>query len=266
MRFRFLLVAILLLLFPSMCEASIRVDAKDCLPFFVSGFSFSAPDSERELASIEAVSYEVYHLESVLPGLSKVDWPLYVVSQKCCQGNTEIAGIASSGMQAAIFASRANAGWIWAVEEVEETGWWPPSEDEAKEILRWQGKPATAEAVRAVQREDRFRRWETRRVKVARTASAAPYLSAYVAAHEVGHLVRFGFLSESDLREYLRLRGLENMERKSCFRDDPEEVFAEDFRWLFGTEKANQVEYEPSCPEPGKKEKRWILKKLEVFD
>jgi hypothetical protein len=98
-------------------------------------------------------------------------------------------------------------------------------------------------------------------VKAARTALASPYLSAYVAAHEVGHVVRFGFFSDSDLREYLKLRGLEGAERKSRF-DDPEEIFAEDFRWLFGTERANQVEYRPSCPEPGDREKTWILEKL----
>lgn len=98
-------------------------------------------------------------------------------------------------------------------------------------------------------------------MKVARTAFAAPYLSAYVAAHEIGHLVRFGFLSESDLREYLDLRELEGAERKSRF-DDPEELFAEDFRWLFGSEKARQIEYWPSCSKPGERERLWMLEKL----
>jgi hypothetical protein len=32
--------------------------------------------------------------------------------------------------------------------------------------------------------------------------------------------------------------------------------------WLFGTERANQVEYRPSCPELGDREKTWILEKL----
>lgn len=64
--------------------------------------------------------------------------------------------------------------------------------------------------------------------------------------------------------EYIRTEGAEMFgmaERKSRF-DDPEEIFAEDFRWLFGTEKANQVEYRPSCPEPGDRGKTWILEKL----
>jgi hypothetical protein len=73
----------------------------------------------------------------------------------------------------------------------------------------------------------------------------------------VGHVVRFGFFSDSDLREYLKLWGLEGVERKSRF-DDPEEIFAEDFRWLFGSKRANQVEYRPSCPEPGDRERVWI--------
>lgn len=90
---------------------------------------------------------------------------------------------------------------------------------------------------------------------------ATTYLSAYATAHELGHLIRFGFLSEADLQEYVRLRGLKGTERKNRY-DNPEELFAEDFRWLFGSEAANRVEYRPSYPKPGEKEREWILGKL----
>jgi hypothetical protein len=260
----FVFFLMLFLAFASPSFAEIRVEEKDYLPVAVNGGYWTEKvETEWELASVEAVAYEVYHLQSVLPVLKEKDWSVYVVWKRCFFSSLgEIAGCAVPG-SAFVFASKANAGVLWVVEERDETGWWPLSEEEAKEILRRLGKPATAEAIRAVQWEDRFRRWETRRVRVARTASAAPYLSAYVAAHEVGHLVRFGFLSKSDLREHLRLRGLENMGHKSCF-DDPKEVFVEDFRWLFGTGKVNQVEYRPSCPEPGESEKAWLLKKLGI--
>ncbi|MEW6226599.1 MAG: hypothetical protein AB1700_00675 [Bacillota bacterium] len=258
----FLLFLVLFIAFASPSFAGIQVEEKDYLPVTVNGGNYwtEEVETEWELASVETVAYEVYHLQSILPVLKEKDWPVYVVQKRCLFPSGEIAGCAVPGA-AFVFASKANAGVLWVVEERDETGWWPPTEEEAKEILRWQGKPTTAEAVRAVQREDRFRRWETRRVKVVQTVSAAPYLSAYIAAHEVGHLVRFGFLFESDLREYLKLRGLEGAERKSRF-DDPEEIFAEDFRWLFGSERAKQVKYRPSCPEPGDREKTWILEKL----
>ncbi|MEW6771773.1 MAG: hypothetical protein AB1330_10370 [Bacillota bacterium] len=259
---RVLLFLVLFLVFAFPATAEIRVEERDCVPVTINGGRYRTEDagSQWELASVEAVAYEVYHLQSILSVLKQKNWPVYVVQKRCFFSSGEIAGCAVPGA-AFVFASKANAGVLWVVEKRDETGWWPLSEEEAKEILRRLGKPATAEAVRAVRWEDRFRRWETRRVKAARTALASPYLSAYVAAHEVGHLVRFGFLSESNLREYLRLRGLENMKRKGHF-DDPEEIFAEDFRWLFGSERANQVGYRPSCPEPGDKEKAWFHRKL----
>ncbi|MDI6630911.1 MAG: hypothetical protein QME13_00590 [Thermoanaerobacteraceae bacterium] len=219
-------------------------------------------ETEWELASVQAVAYEVYHLQSILPVLKQKDWPVCVVQKRCLFPSGEIAGCAVPGA-AFVFASKANGGVLWVVEERDKTGWWSPDDAEAERILRRQGQDVNPESVRAVQEEKRFRRWETRRVKAARTALASPYLSAYVAAHEVGHVVRFGFFSDSDLREYLKLRGLEGAERKSRF-DDPEEIFAEDFRWLFGSKRANQVEYRPSCPEPGDRERVWIIEKIKI--
>jgi hypothetical protein len=64
-----------------------------------------------------------------------------------------------------VFASEANAGVLWVVEERAETGWWAPDDAEAKRIPRRRGQDVNPESVRAVEEEKRFRRWETRRVE-----------------------------------------------------------------------------------------------------
>lgn len=261
---RVLLFLVLFLAFASPSLAEIRVEEKDYLPVAINGGGYwtEKVETEWELASVEAVAYEVYYLQSVLPVLKEKDWPVYVVRKKCSfHGVGALAGCAVPG-SAFIFASEANAGYIYIFQEKE--GWVrvPPGEEHVKQVLQMRGALVTPENVREVREKEFWLwRWEMRKWRTASTVSASPYLSAYAAAHEVGHLVRFGFLSESDLREYLRLRGLEDMERKRL-HDNPEEVFAEDFRWLFGTERANQVEYRPSCSEPGEKEKKWILARL----
>lgn len=261
---RVLLFLVLFLAFASPSLAEIRVEEKDYLPVVVNGGGYwtEKVETERELASVEAVTYEVYHLQSVLPVLKQKDWHVYVVRKKCSfPGVGALAGCAVPG-SAFVFASEANAGYIFVLQEREEEVSVPPSEEHIKQVLQMRGAPVTPENIQEVREKEFWLwHWERRKVRSSVTVLASPYLSAYAAAHEVSHLVRFGFLSESDLREYLMLRGLENMERKSCF-DDPEEVFAEDFRWLFGTEKANQVVYRPSYPQPGESEKAWILKKI----
>lgn len=261
---RALLFLVLFLAFASPSLAEIRVEEKDYLPVAVNGGGYwtEKVETEWELASVEAVAYEVYHLQSVLPVLKEKDWPVYVVRKRCFFPSPgEIAGCAVPGA-AFVFASKANAGYIFVFQERERWVRVPPGEEHVKQVLQMRGAPVTPENVREIREKEFWLwRWEWQKWRTASTVSASPYLSAYVAAHEVGHLVRFGFLSDSDLREYLELRGLERAERKSRF-DDPEEVFAEDFRWLFGTEKANQVEYRPSCSEPGEKEKKWILARL----
>jgi hypothetical protein len=71
-----------------------------------------------------------------------------------------------------------------------------------------------------------------------------PYMVAHTVAHEFGHVFQYSYLPEDDIdgwRRYLTLRGIyedpvytstaEHMYR-------PKEVFAEDFRYLFGGEYA----------------------------
>lgn len=93
------------------------------------------------------------------------------------------------------------------------------------------------------------------------SSSERGYFDAHVIAHEIGHLVRFDFISIPDLWEYVGLRKDGNEHYTSSF-DNPEELFAEDFRWLFGSEKVREEYYKPTYPEPGEKERQWILAKI----
>uniref|UniRef100_A0A7C1FFT4 Uncharacterized protein n=1 Tax=Ammonifex degensii TaxID=42838 RepID=A0A7C1FFT4_9THEO len=107
----------------------------------------------------------------------------------------------------------------------------------------------------------------TYRVKngVARLKRYAPYLAAYTVAHEFGHILRYQLVSEEELNQYLTLRGT-NQTREDEWASNAEEIFAEDFRWLFGSEKARQVPYLSSVKPPGEKERELLLKLLREED
>lgn len=89
----------------------------------------------------------------------------------------------------------------------------------------------------------------------------APYLAAYVIAHEFGHVVRYQLVDDQTLQEYLKLRGTADAGGNgwSCH---PEEIFAEDFRWLFGSEKARHIPYLCGIAPPGEKERAFLLEVL----
>jgi hypothetical protein len=89
----------------------------------------------------------------------------------------------------------------------------------------------------------------------------APYLAAYAVAHEFGHVVRYQLVDDRTLQEYLKLRGAAEAggDRWTCH---PEEIFAEDFRWLFGSEKARHIPYLCGIAPPGEKEKAFLLEVL----
>lgn len=63
--------------------------------------------------------------------------------------------------------------------------------------------------------------------------------------HELGHVVQYAHMPDSDdqgWERYRRLRGIENAaaySTSSAHRDRPHEIFAEDFRALFGGTEAN---------------------------
>jgi len=65
-----------------------------------------------------------------------------------------------------------------------------------------------------------------------------------VVAHEAGHCVQRKFMPPSDVdswREYREIRGISDRSvynSAAAHRNRPAEIFAEDFRWLFGGEKS----------------------------
>ncbi len=66
-----------------------------------------------------------------------------------------------------------------------------------------------------------------------------------LAVHELGHQVDFCLMDEEKRHEYKRLRGLENQEKFNDYTQEyknrVQEIFAEDFRILFGGEKAKKA-------------------------
>lgn len=94
---------------------------------------------------------------------------------------------------------------------------------------------------------------------VARTELASPYLTAHAVAHEVGHLIRFRFVPYWKLEEYWALRG--------CPQVDKEELFAEDFRWLFASDRARVIDYQlsPAVTPPGQRESEFFRRVFSCF-
>lgn len=79
---------------------------------------------------------------------------------------------------------------------------------------------------------------------------AGKYLAAHTVAHEVGHLVRFKYFNQDTFWEYLKLR--------NCPDINDEELFAEDFKWLYGSDRAKAVGYQHKIEPPGDKEKKFM--------
>lgn len=78
--------------------------------------------------------------------------------------------------------------------------------------------------------------------------------------HEIGHAVQYS-LPEERYKEYLQLRGIENWLETGLYEQRPREIFAEDFRVLFGNEQARQAEYFPQIDLPGDEVREWFLSK-----
>lgn len=95
---------------------------------------------------------------------------------------------------------------------------------------------------------------------VSRIERFAPYLASYTIAHEYGHVVRFQLISDQQLQEYIKFRGIKTGD--SGWATNPEEVFAEDFRWLFGSDKARHIQYMCRNKPPGEREREYILNLL----
>jgi hypothetical protein len=85
-----------------------------------------------------------------------------------------------------------------------------------------------------------------------------------VVAHELGHCVRKRYLTDEELDQYIAQRGITDDERTYFHKYFPnenmnEEVFAEDFRQLFGGPNAHFTLYYDNIPPPTNVDRQWIL-------
>lgn len=76
-----------------------------------------------------------------------------------------------------------------------------------------------------------------------------------LAVHELGHQVDFKLMNQADWNKYLSLRNLTDSnlfnDSSSIYENRPQEIFAEDFRLLFGGEKAREIPHlNRSLPAP----------------
>lgn len=78
--------------------------------------------------------------------------------------------------------------------------------------------------------------------------------------HEAGHLLRFQYITDDELAEYMELRN--DGKKHTGYFDTPDELFAEDFATLFCSVR-HIVGSRSTYPAPTTKEKTWILEKLE---
>ncbi|MDX9871271.1 MAG: hypothetical protein RBT41_02485 [Clostridia bacterium] len=77
-----------------------------------------------------------------------------------------------------------------------------------------------------------------------------------LAVHELGHQIDFKLMDAEKWREYRSLRGLEDGRlydnAGAVYENRPQEIFAEDFRLLFGGEPAREIPpLNGHLPEPG---------------
>jgi len=76
-----------------------------------------------------------------------------------------------------------------------------------------------------------------------------------LAVHELGHQIDFALMTPARWEEYRRLRGLNDYQKydnaSPVYENRPQEIFAEDFRLLFGGEQARRIpHFNKSLPHP----------------
>lgn len=88
---------------------------------------------------------------------------------------------------------------------------------------------------------------------------------ACTVTHEIGHAIQQR-LTEEQWKQYLKLRNLKNTKR-SMWEDRPKEIFAEDFRYLFGSELAKRCKFmtydEPDDPRPPGEETKEFFRSVQ---
>jgi hypothetical protein len=80
--------------------------------------------------------------------------------------------------------------------------------------------------------------------------------------HEIGHLIRHCYVTDSELQTYMAMRGVKDRELLDGVTSVKEELFAEDFRTLFGDEHAQVTQYDfyKTIAPPDEQDKEFILK------
>ena len=78
-----------------------------------------------------------------------------------------------------------------------------------------------------------------------------------LAVHELGHQIAFRLMNDAKWKKYIKLRGLENSRiynnHTEVFSNRPQEIFAEDFRLLFGGDAAMKAAHiNKDIPTPDK--------------
>jgi len=77
------------------------------------------------------------------------------------------------------------------------------------------------------------------------TRPVSEYAIHFTVAHEVGHLYQYRWLPDTDVRAWRRYSSMRGIQDASTYyaggehRNRPHEIFAEDFRFLFGGKMAN---------------------------
>ncbi len=82
--------------------------------------------------------------------------------------------------------------------------------------------------------------------------------------HEIGHLVRKYYVSNDDLEKYIASRGVKDGELLDGCASVKEELFAEDFRVLFGDDhaKVNMYKFYDTIKLPSEKDREFILQHI----
>lgn len=87
-----------------------------------------------------------------------------------------------------------------------------------------------------------------------RTTPIPKHMTAYVFAHELGHVIQEIYCREQNLiEEYGRLRGVDCSRRSAEWINDWKQLWAEDFRWLFTAGPAHQNSWSMVMSPPSRK-------------
>jgi hypothetical protein len=84
--------------------------------------------------------------------------------------------------------------------------------------------------------------------------------------HEIGHLVRHLYVTDAEMQTYMHMRGAKDGTLMNGVTSLWEELFAEDFRTLFGDEHAQVPQYDfyNKIAKPDEQDKQFIIQCIEA--